>query len=811
MLKNYFVVALRNLLKHKFYSFINIFGLTIGITCCLLIVAYVSDELSYDKQHPNVENMYRLAIDAQLGGAKFNAPQFSAPAAEALVNDFPEVEKSFRFREQGSFLVRYNDPSGIKSFKEDNVIYADSNFFDMFGVEMVQGNPKTALRGRNNVVISEAIALKYFGNENPIDKKLKLDNYLDVTVTGTYKNMPTNMHFNFDLMISMETLEESRRDFWMGFNFPTYIVLQDGASPEALTAKFPAMIEKYIGPEIEKFIGVSFSEFLETGNGLNVALQPVQDIHLHSDLMGELGTNSDIKYIYIFSAIALFILLIACINFMNLSTARSANRAKEVGVRKVMGSLKKQLVYQFIAESTLVSFISFMIAAGCAWLLLEPFSSFAGKELSFSLVENLWIVPFLFVGSLVVGLMAGSYPAFFLSSFQPVAVLKGKLKTGAKSGMFRSILVVFQFFVSIVLIVGTIVVFEQLQFVQNKKIGFDREQIMVLEDTYVIEREQIQSFKNELLRSPYIESISITGFTPLGGSENNNAYFPGDDPKTEQTTVLREFNVDFDYLKTFGMELAEGRDFDPKFGTDSSAIIINEATVKHFGWENPIGQQIGTFGNEAGDTEILEVIGVVKDFHSESLRDAIRPAVIKLGRSRGRVSMRIQAEHTAEILTYAREQWNLFAEGQPFTYDFMDDTFKELYEEETKIGEIFGVFAGLAIFTACLGLFGLASFTSEQRAKEIGVRKVLGASISGVVFLLSKEFGKLVLIAFAISVPVAWYAMDTWLADFAYRTQISFVTFLIAGFSAFAIAWLTMSYQTIKAASVNPVKSLRSE
>ncbi len=812
MIKNYFTVALRNILKHKFYSFLNIFGLAIGITCCLLIVAYVADELRYDRHHPHADRLYRLTVDAQFGGAEFNAPLMCAPAAAALVADFPEVEQSFRFRDQGGFLVRYDDPNeGVKSFRENQAIYADSNFFAMFGVPLLQGNPETALKGPNKVVISERLATKYFGNENPMGKPIKIANYYDCTVTGVYENISSNTHFDFDLLLSMESLEESKQEFWLSFNFHTYVRLKEGTTPASVEEKFPGMIQKYIGPEIERFVGVSWEEFQQNGNGIAIALQPVLDIHLHSNLDGELAPNGDIKYVYIFSAIALFILLIACINFMNLSTARSANRAKEVGVRKVMGSLKRQLIGQFIAESTLVSFIAFTIATLCGWLLLNPFSEFAGKTIHFSLLENLWILPLLLLGAIVVGLLAGSYPAFFLSAFQPIAVLKGKLNTGAKSSTFRSVLVVFQFCISIILIVGTLVVFDQLQYVQNKNLGFNKEQVLVLQDTYVLEREQLESFKTELLRNPNIEKVSITSFTPIGGSENNNAYFPGDDPSTEQTTVLREFNVDYDYIETFGMKMAAGRNFDEQFGTDSSAIIVNEAAVKHFGWDEPIGQQIGTFTSEEGAHEVYEVIGVVKDFHAASLRENIRPSVIRLQNNTGRVSIRTKAQNTAAVLAYTRSMWEKIAPGQPFTYDFMDDTFKALYKAEMKVGEIFGIFAGLAIFTACLGLFGLAAFTSEQRSKEIGVRKVLGASVSGIVMLLSKEFARLVVIAFVISVPIAWYMMEQWLTDFAYRTDIRPIIFLISGGSAFLIAWLTMSYQTLRAASVNPVKSLRSE
>ncbi|WP_020533542.1 ABC transporter permease [Flexithrix dorotheae] len=813
MIKNYIKIAIRTLLKNKFYSLLNITGLAVGITCCLLIFLYVNDELSYDNYNVKGDQIYRLAVHGKFGGNDFHIPQMNAPGGPTMVNEFPEVLEATRIRKRGSYLVKYETKDGrVKSFKEEGVAFVDSNFFSVFSVPLLQGNSKTALKEPNTMVISKKMAAKYFEDgEDPIDKTLRLNNHEDYRITGVFE-IPKNSHFHFEMMLSMEGWEDSKSDTWMSFNYFTYLVLRKDATPEGVNAKFPALIEKYIGPEIERFVGVSMAEFIESGNAMGFYLQPLKDIHLKSDLMDELDANGDITYVYIFSAIAFLILVIACINFMNLSTARSANRAKEVGVRKVLGSYRKQLIYQFLAESIILSMIAFAMSALLVPLLIDPFNDLAAKELEISYLTDWWLLLVMLLGAIIVGLMAGSYPAFFLSAFRPAQVLKGKLSTGAKSGWLRSTLVVFQFFASIFLIVGTMVVFNQLGYVQNKKLGFNKDQILILEDAYVINDDKILSFKNEMLRNPDITNASITGFTPIRGYQNNNAYFPGDSPsENDQTTVVSECYVDFDYIKTFGIEVLEGRDFSLDYGTDSSKAIVNEALVKHFGWENPIGEHLGTFTSDEGEFEVMEVIGVVQNFHFESLRENIRPQVLRIGQSTGKVAFSFNAQNTKKVLDDLKSKWDQFATGQPFSYSFMDETFEQDYLAERRVGELFGVFAGLAIFIACLGLLGLAAFTAEQRTKEIGVRKVLGASISGIIILLSKEFIKLILIAFVLAIPLSWYVMNLWLEDFAYKTTINPLIFVFAGLLTFFIAWFTMGFQSIKAARVNPVKSLRSE
>jgi len=633
--------------------------------------------------------------------------------------------------------------------------------------------------------------------------------------------MPTTSHFHFDLMLALVSTPYNRDQQWLSNNFATYIKIRPGADYKALEAKFSKMVDKYAGPQAQQGLGNEFTmeKFRASGNKIEWTLIPLRNIHLHSDLTGELGVNSDIVYAYLFSAIALFILAIACINFMNLSTARSANRAKEVGVRKVLGSLRSHLVRQFLSESILLSLFSFLVAVVIAWLVLPLFNELSGKELSLPLLSSFfWII--LFVAAAFVGFMAGIYPSFFLSSFKPVNVLKGNLSLGLKSGAVRSTLVVFQFSISIILIIATIAVNRQLSFIKTMKIGFNKDQIIVIEDAYGLGH-QIQSFKEEVLKDNRIVGGTISGFLPVSGTNrNDNTYWPeGTQPTQENMVSLQCWRVDYDYIKTLGMKIKIGRDFSKAFLSDSGAVILNESALKLFGFTgDPIGKKVSTFGPggiTAGfdPTHILQfpVIGVVEDFHFESLKQNITPLAFFLSKSIGLVSFRFEAKNSQEVISSIEKTWKSMAPGLPFSYSFLDEDFGKMYSAEQRLGKVFLVFAVLAIIIACLGLFALTSFTAEQRTKEIGIRKVLGASVSGIVVLLSKEFGKLIIIAFILAVPVAWYAVHWWLKNYSYKTEIGPAVYVMAGTSAFLIAWLTMGYQSIKAATSNPVRSLRSE
>lgn len=810
MLFNYLTVAFRTLFRSKFFSLINILGLAIGICSFLLIVFFVQDEVSFDKHLPHADRIYRIDMTGRFGGNDFNIAVVSAAQGPQMKEDFPEIEDYVRFRTQGYFLIKYGDAV----FKEEDASYVDANVFDFFGINMLAGDPATALKEPNSLVITQALATKIFGAEDPIGKVVKISNEHDYKITGVMAAMPQNTHFHFEILGSMETLDEAKNAIWLSQNFQTYVRLVEGSVSSALEAKFPDMVIKYIGPELQKFMGASMEEFKEAGNNIGYYLTPVTDIHLRSRVDNQLAPTGDIRYVYIFSAVAVFILIIACVNFMNLSTARSANRAKEVGIRKVMGAYRRNLITQFLMESLLIAAIASAIALGLLAISLGYFNELTGKAFSY----HVFIEPTLWLSVLGIliftGVLAGSYPAFFLSAFQPASVLKGRLTAGMKSGSLRSVLVIFQFSISIFLVVGTLTVFDQLQFIQTKKLGYNREQLIVLQNTYVLGN-SIESFKNEVLTSNNFKSGSISSFLPIPSSSSNSAVFLGKDPKSNNTTSCAMFWVDYDYLPTLGMELLAGRNFSKDFGTDSLAVIINEATARQFGIAaDPIGKELGAYtGNDADGLQVTgyKVIGVVKDFHYESLKTTIRPAVIYLGDSKGRITFRLNTTDFPAAISHLEAKWDQFAPGQPFEYAFYDQEFNKEYKAEQKLGEIFGIFAGLAIFIACLGLFGLAAFTAEKRTKEVGIRKVLGATVSSIILLLSKEFMKLVLISFALAVPLAWFAMDSWLQDFAYRTTLGVTVFVIAGGLSFAIAWVTMSFHSYRAAVSNPSRSLRTE
>ncbi len=813
MLKNYLKIAARNLLKHKAYSLINVLGLAIGMACCILILLYVQNELSYDRHHEKAGRIYRVASDTKFGGNHFQMAVTPAPLAEALVRDFPEVESAARFRGHGSFLIK---KEGEPNFKEERVIFADNAIFDIFTLPLLAGDAKAALAAPNTVVISQTTAEKYFGHMNAVGQSLLFDNSDVFKVTGVFADMPENGHFHFDFIAALATMDESRNNLWLSNNFRTYLLLKSGADPAALEAKFPAMLRKYMGPQVQEFMGASFDEMLQQGSRVRQYLQPLRDIHLHSDLSVEFEPNGNINYVYIFAAIALFILLIACINFMNLATARSASRAREVGIRKVAGSYRRQLIGQFLAESVFLSVIAMSLALVVVELVLPAFNNLAEKNLQSFYLGN-WPLLAALVGiTLLVGVVAGSYPAFVLSAFKPVSVLKGALQAGAGASRLRSALVVFQFAASVILIVGTIIIKNQLHYIQNKNLGFNKEQVIILHDAYAL-GERLEAFKTEALRNPSMISATVSGYLPVSSNRSDTGFWPEGQRAGENPVSMQIWPADYGYIQTLGMEIVAGRNFSEAFGADSSAVILNERAAKLFGFDDPLGKTIHTWAFTPGrgidrDRVIAyTVIGVVKDFHFASLKSNIGALGMRLGRSRDLMSFRFKVNDAAALIAFLENKWKAFAPDQPFAYSFLDERFSNMYRAEQKVGNVFSVFAGLAIFTACLGLFGLASFMAEQRTKEVGIRKVLGATAMNVTALLSKDFVKLVLVANLIAWPVAWYAMNRWLQDFAYRVNIGWWVFALAGGLALLIALLTVSAQAIKAALANPVEALRYE
>ncbi|MCB0491305.1 MAG: ABC transporter permease [Cyclobacteriaceae bacterium] len=826
MLKSILLIAFRNLRKHTFYSTINIAGLAIGVSACLLITLFIIDELSYDKYNEKADRIYRINNEIKFGGNHIQAATSAAPTAHTLLQDYPEVEATVRFRSYGSYLVKAENST--ENIKENNVIWTDSTFFKIFSVKVIEGNPNTALKEPASIAISQRTAEKYFPNESALGKTMILDNKYNAKVTAVYENIPSTSHFHFDILIAMvgdwPVAREAQSTAYLSNNFNTYLLLKEGADAKAFERKFPEFLIKYIGPQIAQALGIEFTleKFREEGNVYEMTLIPLRDIHLHSDATAELESNGSITYVYLLGIVAFFILGIACINFMNLSTARSSNRAKEVGVRKVMGSARTNLVRQFLLESTMVTVFAFFVAISLVYLALPIFNGLALKQLHIPFDNPVFYL--IMVGAaLLVGMIAGIYPSFFLSAFNPVDVLKGKGSSGMKSGLVRSGLVVFQFVISIFLIVGAITVNRQLQYIQNKKLGFNKDQVIVIQDAYALRPNKVESFKQEVLKNSNIQSGTISGYLPVkngNSSRSDNPFWrEGSDPSTENMVSMQNWQVDHDYLKTFDMNILEGRDFSLDFPSDSSAVILNEAAAYQFGFDgDPIGRRISTLGGSLPDgspdpnnTKSWTIVGVVENFHFSTMRESITPLGLFIGKSDGSVSFRYSAKDSQEVIQTIENTWKSLAPGQPFQYSFLDDDFGGMYAAEQRLGKIFTFFAGLAIVIACLGLFALTAFTAEQRSKEIGIRKVLGASVSSIVLLLSKEFGRLIIIAFIIAIPFAWYSVDWWLKGYVYKAQIGAMVYMIAGLIAFLIAWLTMGYQSIKAASSNPIDALKSE
>jgi len=807
MIKNYLKTAVRNLFKQKGYTFINILGLAIGMAACLLILLFVQQELSYDGYHHNSDRIYRIAMEARWGGRDFDIAVVPAATAKTMVTDFPEIEDAVRFRQRGDYIVQYKD----QSFREEKIVFTDTTFFKLFSIPLLQGDANSVLTDPYSIVLSRKTAQKYFRDEDPLGKTLKLDNRYDCKVTGIFEEIPDNTHFHFDILLSLESLEESRDPSWGSQNFQTYILLRQDADPSALEIKFPEMLEKYMWPQFAQILGITVDEIHKsTDMWAKFYLQPLKSIHLHSDLLGELGPNNDIRYIYIFSAIALFILIIASINFMNLSTARAAGRAKEVGLRKVLGSQRRQLIIQYLIESTFLSSISIIFAIGIVVLALPAFNQLSGKSLEISTIFLQGMPFYLILLAVLTGVLAGSYPSFFISAFQPIQVLRGKMKIGVKSGMMRSALVVFQFTASIILIIGTMVVFKQLRYIQNKNLGFNKEQVLILDNAYLLEK-QAKTFKEKMKTYPQFLTASISGYLPVPSMRSNNGIFPEGKRDDERSTSFQNWIVDYDYLETMGMKLVEGRFFSQEFSTDNQAAVINQSVAKQFSWLDPVGRRLGRIINQKGDINLYTVIGVVEDFHFESLRENIGPLVMFLGESRGNISFRLKTQDVSSAIGLLEQQWKQFLPNQPFEYSFLDKRFEQMYQSEQKIGKIFTVFASLAIFIGCLGLFGLAAFTAEQRTKEIGIRKVLGATSPRIIRLLLEEFVILVGIANLIAWPVAYLVMKRWLADFAYRISPHILIFIFAGILTLVVTLFTVSFQAVKAALADPVRSLRYE
>lgn len=800
MVRNYFRVAVRNILKHKFYAAINILGMSVGIAACLLITLWVSHELSYDRFHEHADRMYRVNLHGRINDQDILTTSTCPPLAEALVEEVPGVEAATRIGNwwNGNTL-KYDD----KVFAEERLYLADSNFFQFFSYKLLLGDPGTALKEPNSIVLSEDLATKYFGTEDPLGKLITLSGQT-LKVTGVAETAPANSHFRYNALISAGSAEQMQRTAWLNNFLQTYFILEKGASLSEVEAKFKDLVVKYVGPEVQKFLNVSLEQFLNEGGGaFGYFSTPVPDIHLRSVTRDEMLPGGNIMHVYFFTGIGLFIVVIACINFMNLSTARSAGRAKEVGLRKTLGSFREQMIAQFLAESIIYVFLAVVIALVLCYVALPQFNILSGKELGMDAFFNPRFVALLVGLVVIVGVFAGSYPAFYLTSFKAVEVLKGNIRAGVKSKGVRSVLVICQFALSIFLIIFTAVVYQQLSFMANRNMGIDKHNVVVLPGVGALGNNR-DAFKTALAEQTGIIAASYTN-NEFPGVNSTSVFKKGG---SEEDHMMGYYYADYDHLDVMKFELVEGRFFSRDFPSDSTAIIMNEAAVREFGFENPLQSEI--LSMEDGAMERLRVIGVVKNFNFESLKQEVRPLAIRLENTSWRLMARYEG-NPADVLAAIETLWKQYAPDEPFTYTFLDQDFDALFRSEQQMGQLFTLFSGLAIFIACLGLFALSAFTAEQRTKEIGIRKSLGATTTGLTLLLSKEFTKLVLISFVPAALAGWFVVDSWLDGFAYRVDISPWIFVGSGVMAIIIAWLTVSFQSIKAASINPVQSLRYE
>jgi len=807
MIRNFIKTAFRSLLKNKGFTAINVLGLALGLATCMLIVFYVFDELSYDAYNLNANRIYRVNNDIKFNGVTNSYAVSPSPLAGALKTDFPEIEQVARFRGRGGAQVK----KGNQNIPEDHMVYADSTIFKVFTLPMVDGDPATALKEPQSVVINEKIAKKYFNRVNVVGQVLTFNDTAQFKITGVIKDIPKQSHFNYDFFISMATLTDSRDNAWFSSNFNSYILLKPGTNHKNLETKFDAFYKRHAGPQLQAILHLTFKNFEQAGNYVKINLIPIKDIHLKSNRVAELGANADINIIYIFSAIALFILLIACVNFMNLSTARSSNRAREVGVRKVLGSPRIYLIAQFLTESILITLVAAVIASLLAWSLLPLFNEVSGKNLEVTPQIISWLLPFLFAIIVIIGCLAGSYPALFLSGFQPIEVLKGKFTAGFKGGFLRSFLVVFQFAISIFLIIGTLVIYNQLKYIQNKDLGYNRDHVLTIDNVGSL-GSAAMVFKQSVKSLPGVKNASIADAIPTWNYGNSETIFKTQVPDQKNALSTQFWGVDNDYIKTLGIKIITGRNFSNEMATDSSGLIINEAAANLLGYTNPLNQTVyAPQDNQLKVVKPYHIIGLMKDFNFRSLRENVTPMVFYYTQRGGAFSIKINTSNIAGLIAQIKEKWQEISPNKQFSYSFMDDEFKEIYNTEQRTGKIAIAFTSLAIVIACLGLFGLAAYAAEQRTKEIGIRKILGANVSVIVAMLSKDFIKLVIVAIAIAAPLAWWAMQKWLESFAYRINIQWWVFALAGFGAVAIAFITISFQSIKAALSNPVNSLRSE
>lgn len=813
MFKNYIITGLRNILKHKFYALINILGLTIAITSALFIVLYIVDEMSYEDFHSEAENIYRIGLKAQLGDQKINVFSSPPPLGQAMAEDIPEVESACRLWAWDDVIIRYED----HAFTEDHFYLVDSNFFEIFTFELVKGDKQTVFQDPESIVLTETLAKKYFGEEEPLGKMLIVANHKQaMKVTGVAKDPPHNTNIQFNLLLPIYSQQHMRTNTrWLNNFLRTFFKVYPGSDMTRVQEKLNEMVITNVGPELEQAMGVNIEQFKDQDEGeYGFTFQPIQDVHLNSDLQHEMEPTSDMKYLYIFGAIGIFILLIGSINFMNLSTARSAGRSREVGMRKTFGSLRHQLIFQFLIESVIYTIVAAVLSIILFVVLLPEFNFLSAKSIQYEAVLAPWMITGLVFIVFIVGILAGSYPAFYLSKFGITQVFQGKVAKGMKDGAIRGGLVVLQFTISIFMIICTTVVYKQLIFTQNKDLGYNKDKVIAIFNANRLENNK-KGFKTDLLTNHGIQAVSFAS-NPIPGVGNTNVFRKDG---SDEDHMLAQYWSDYDQLDVYQFELIAGRFFSRDFPSDSSAVILNESAANAFGWENPIGENVLQLHQDGFET--LKVVGVVKDFHFESLRDEIRPMIINFvsdntagggGDMRANLAtLRFKFEDHREAIDVITEAWKKYSNGEPIEFVFIDQTLDDMYRTEQRTGQLFSIFTIIAIFIASLGLFALASFTAEQRTKEIGIRKAMGASGISIIRLLSMEFTKFVFIGFLLSIFPAYYFINNWLQSFAYQVEYGVGIFVISGFAGLLVALCTVAYHALKAAGINPSDALRYE
>ncbi len=807
MFKNYFITAYRFIKRNKFFSLVNIIGLSSGLAVCILIALFVVDEFSYDHYNHNIDRIFRIESDITINGNGINTTYVPAPMANQLVKDFPQVENAVRIRKQGFALIKKDG----RNVMESNVVAADPSLFQVFTLPMIEGSAANALKETNSIVISQKAAKKYFNSTDVIGKTLLINNSTTYNITGVIKNIPEASHFHFDFIESMPAEAKRFNDVWLNPWAATYILARPGISEKNIDKLLSQIEVKYVAPQLQQMSQGSKDAITASNNFFRFHAIPLSKIHLYSNVTAEFEPNGNIQTVWIFIIVAILILVMACINFMNLSTAFSSRRSLEIGVRKVLGGRRGDLIIQFLIESVFITFVAACLAIVFAILLMPYFNELTGKHFSGAIFSKGWMIGALALLALLTGLIAGSYPAIYLSSFKPARVLKEFLTTGQKSSWLRNSLVVFQFAIANVLIIGTLVIYHQFTYIHNKDVGYNRNQVLIIPNTAAL-GDHAQTFKDEVDKLQGITGGTLTSYLPDHDFGDGRAYFKDATANSDQTFLLNEWTVESNYVPLMGIKIVKGRNFSPDLASDSSCVLINETAARLLGYSaNPINKAV--YLHDSNPKGGFKIIGVVKDFNASSLHNKIEPIIFHLGEDIGAASFRISTKNIASLIGQIKKRYDVLdaVYDQPFTWSFLDEDFNNLYKSDELTGKICTAFTLFAILIACLGLFGLVGYAANQRIKEIGIRKILGASTLNVIVLLSRSFVKLILIAILIASPLAFWLSHRWLQDFAYRTTFQPWFFVIAAFITIIITWLTIFFQSVEVARQNPARILRDE